>query len=640
MSDNKVTLDQLDDSAVEAMSSSVGDVSMLNTENKTIVGAITEIVGKKEIANAIGEPLAETDKFTEMSSEINGLLSTFKTNMMNAGVVVESGDKFKALIDKIKGLTEGEGNKGVQFASGVTTDFIQKEHAYTKVSSEGESSEEIFSAYDIELTFDFNPSLIYVYSKYDHTTLGMGTDCESVTIFDALEMQEMHLAYKLSMEVDIQKLPHLIENNIYYLPITSKSDSLVESLTIYESYWYAIGVGEEDTTLRDSLADILENKGVDVTEEDDMASLITKVDDMNTINTDKSQLLCYKVDEITYNLDSSNYGNDYFNVFVKDDFAYFIVQDKGMQTYGTISCNCKFIKYNIKTGEVVLEKIQYDNQTYNWRIADAYMGYDDIVIVGEFGIHSISLDDFTATQIFRDAYRISTNAKSFRIGDILYCGLDGQNYDYSSVVIAYNIKTKTVVNTIYTPRLVAGNDYDEFLYFLCPDLINEKIYFIGGDYGYPFYQTDLSLNVINMVHLNNSTSNTKFNSRFAFANDTKLSVITQDLNSRYPNVCEINIADPLSECTNRSLNCECFLDGYIDLSSFTVYTHLEAPCVAYYGQYAFIKHKDSFVRINTLNGTAVNISIPLYFKIFRVIDENTIECITRTGIYTFKIEEI
>jgi hypothetical protein len=107
MSDNKVTLDQLDNSAVEAMSSSVGDVNMLNTENKTIVGAITEIVGKKEIANAIGEPLAETDKFTEMSSEINGLLSTFKTNMMNAGVVVESGDKFKALIDKIATMSGG-----------------------------------------------------------------------------------------------------------------------------------------------------------------------------------------------------------------------------------------------------------------------------------------------------------------------------------------------------------------------------------------------------------------------------------------------------------------------------------------------------------------------------------------------------
>ena len=43
--------------------------------------------------------------------------------------------------------------------------------------------------------------------------------------------------------------------------------------------YYAIGVGEEDNTLRDSLASILEDEGVSITEEDDMASLITKVDE-------------------------------------------------------------------------------------------------------------------------------------------------------------------------------------------------------------------------------------------------------------------------------------------------------------------------------------------------------------------------
>ena len=43
--------------------------------------------------------------------------------------------------------------------------------------------------------------------------------------------------------------------------------------------YYAIGVGEEDTALRDSLASILQEEGVNVTEEDDMASLISKVDE-------------------------------------------------------------------------------------------------------------------------------------------------------------------------------------------------------------------------------------------------------------------------------------------------------------------------------------------------------------------------
>jgi hypothetical protein len=68
------------------------------------------------------------------------------------------------------------------------------------------------------------------------------------------------------------------------------SDVTAESFTVYQQVsvggdvtnikysWYAIGVGEEDTALRDSLASTLENKGVNVTEEDDIASLISKVD--------------------------------------------------------------------------------------------------------------------------------------------------------------------------------------------------------------------------------------------------------------------------------------------------------------------------------------------------------------------------
>ena len=74
--------------------------------------------GKELIANAVGEPLTAEESFDEMSNDINSLLATFKTNMMNNGVTVESNDRFKALIDKIKGLTEGEGNKGIQFAQG------------------------------------------------------------------------------------------------------------------------------------------------------------------------------------------------------------------------------------------------------------------------------------------------------------------------------------------------------------------------------------------------------------------------------------------------------------------------------------------------------------------------------------------
>jgi hypothetical protein len=59
--------------------------------------------------------------------------------------------------------------------------------------------------------------------------------------------------------------------------------------------WYAIGIGEEDTTLRDSLASILQEEGIIITEDDDMASLISKVDeeftkDNNTINSLTNEL--------------------------------------------------------------------------------------------------------------------------------------------------------------------------------------------------------------------------------------------------------------------------------------------------------------------------------------------------------------
>ena len=285
MSDNKVTLDQLDDSAVEAMSSSVGDVSVLNTENKTIVGAITEIVGKKEIANAIGEPLAETDKFTEMSSEINGLLSTFKTNMMNAGVVVESGDKFKALIDKIKGLTEGEGNKGVRFVSGHTTDVDFKTHTHTYTNSEGEEVTDSNKMFDIEIELDFDPSIILVASKFTLSTLGLPTDMESITVYDKLEKNKIAFGeYGSKNSSNFSNsyiLPPLVEENKYYLPIAYPALATIQlsNITVNQCTWYAIGVGEEDTTLRDSLASILEEEGVEITEEDDTASLITKVDE-------------------------------------------------------------------------------------------------------------------------------------------------------------------------------------------------------------------------------------------------------------------------------------------------------------------------------------------------------------------------
>ena len=274
MSDNKITQDQLEPNVMEELESGIGDLSTLSTENKdSLVAAVTEIYGKNVIAEAIGEPLAVTDTFSEMGSEINSLLSSFKTNMMNSGVVVESGDKFKQLIEKIKGLTEGEGNKGIKYAEGVLDDI---ELGIGK----GETREENFSRVIVQ-ELDFVPTFVAmrmdVFSGGYSNTIAIDSDKDGVWNWKPNPSGSILFIFSINEFID-KKFELNVGTDLDY-------DSNARNIK-----WYAIGVGEEDTTLRDSLADILENKGVDVTEEDDMASLISKVDDTLENNSYKTSV--------------------------------------------------------------------------------------------------------------------------------------------------------------------------------------------------------------------------------------------------------------------------------------------------------------------------------------------------------------
>ena len=232
----------------------------LSTSNKTIVGAINELFqnannGKELIASAIGEPLSSGDTFNAMSNDINSLLSTFKTNMMKNGVTVESGDKFKALIDKIATLSEGEG-KGIQYATGTGTMTIS-------------SSTQPFSSSGRIDNLPFTPTYVICYLPGDIYVNGE-TSYLSHAIVSNITTTQIS-AYTCNMNVTIN-------GNSFTVSATSRS-VLVKATSFT---YYAIGVGEEDTTLRDSLAGILGDKGVDVSPEDDMADLITKVDSISS----------------------------------------------------------------------------------------------------------------------------------------------------------------------------------------------------------------------------------------------------------------------------------------------------------------------------------------------------------------------
>ena len=246
----KITIDEMHNSLFN-YAQAVSDESLM-TESKTIVGAINEIYGKQLIADSVGEPLSNTDTYSKMSNDINNLLSTFKTNMMNAGVVVESGDKFKQLIDKIATMVEEGEGKGIQYASGITS------NNFSNVQIDGVD----FTCLNISL--NFKPTILIV---RNHGNYGFYIEDFYPDNFNIVTVDNGYDEYRNVKNYEIDK-----GNNNYSIPI---------GYTIQEdtTYYWAVGVGEEDTTLRDSLASILEDEGVSVSDEDDMASLISKVDE-------------------------------------------------------------------------------------------------------------------------------------------------------------------------------------------------------------------------------------------------------------------------------------------------------------------------------------------------------------------------
>ena len=292
----RISKDHLHPSVIESITSLIGDLSQLETTAKgNAVEAINELLanggnkeelealiaeiaeGKGLIANAVGEPLTAEDTFSAMSNDINSLLSTFKTNMMNNGVTVESSDKFKSLIDKIATMVEEGEGKGIQFASGTCGVSTGQ---YIKVTDLG-----------------FTPSIIIVSRVFTdpltNTEGHFSLYCPLVTgnpnnyIVGQTTSDSLGASEPMNLDgSDMSKS---------YISGDSFQIGTLSSSTSYQYNWVAIGVGEEDTTLRDSLASILTEEGVEVTEEDGMASLITKVDnEFDNINEELANALIDK----------------------------------------------------------------------------------------------------------------------------------------------------------------------------------------------------------------------------------------------------------------------------------------------------------------------------------------------------------
>ena len=318
----------------------------LKTTNKTIVGAINELFqsannGKELIANAIGAPLNAEDTFSAMSEDITDLLFKFRTNMTNNGVTVEGGDTFNQLIDKIAIMAE-EG-KGIRYKSGV--------YSLGEIRTFNEIYGDELYEYDyqsINIPKDFDMNFVYVNTDYNFLFYDTDkkknyevyvTDCVlydpllqtlddgtvyvfTHSFFDVYDAETgeywnwgaWSTKIKLVEETDHIVLPLI--GSYYVIPHALSSDNIT-----FNSY-YAVGLGEEDTALRDSientrstLAGLMQEGGYDITGEEDIDSLLDllilsgiSVDGIKQISCGQNHTFILKKDGSIYSCGNNYYG--------------------------------------------------------------------------------------------------------------------------------------------------------------------------------------------------------------------------------------------------------------------------------------------------------------------------------------------
>ena len=322
-------LEELEDKEVEVDLSGYQEKTDndLVTESKDIVGAINELFqsannGKELIADAIGEPLNAEDTFAAMGNDIKGLLSTFKTNMMNNGVAVESTDKFKSLIDKIATMAEEDededsiyqdhildANNQIYKANYYDNFESRKTFAYTSYTTNFDSKNESYngemtiyvkadtntSNYGLCATLDFvNYTPIDLTNVNSITIVAKKSYIQTNTQFGFLDFTSSSSGFNSEGAIFSRKVEIAMSTSEYETYSIDTSDMVGKHCICIESKFtgltnknaeafvfiqqITLNTTEKPTDpLRDSLASILEEEGVEVTEEDTMASLIAKL---------------------------------------------------------------------------------------------------------------------------------------------------------------------------------------------------------------------------------------------------------------------------------------------------------------------------------------------------------------------------
>ena len=284
---NLINENGLDEEELKAMLKDTMSISELNTNSKTVIGAINELFqsannGKELIASAIGEPLSSNDTFSAMSDGINNLNSQFKSALMNNGVSIESDDKFKQMIDKLAALAEEGSGKGIQYASGYFTGVLQNYDTGDCIT--------------FNIDCDFVPTVLFLRIAY---VSGDGySEIQNIFVSN-LSRFTINPDPRIS---DGYTSTYLIEAEITNLTNSSFDIHIINGsvgkTVVQFTEYYAIGVGENNTSgLNIISATELPAKGVDnqicvITDKPvDLFTVSSNFNDKN--NTDTSYITLY-----------------------------------------------------------------------------------------------------------------------------------------------------------------------------------------------------------------------------------------------------------------------------------------------------------------------------------------------------------
>ena len=286
---NLVYREQLDDNVIEMLSEDIGSNYSLRTENsKTIVEALNEINSKDALASAFGDPLLNTDTYNDMSEKIHDVTNSFKSALLDKGVVSSKYDKINSLISKIKNIPQSVSNS--RFASGTILPGYTTTDNKT-ISFINKSSDTYIGGPIIINDLGFIPRYFIAY-RLRNSYLDFSI-AYRVNDDDILFLTGWCLDKNGNASEDFLKMFNT--NDYAYL----REESIKVPAFFYESSntidytWFAFGdieASEEERALTESLRDILTDKGVGSTSADNLSDLILKVDNLWGVN-EKQQII-------------------------------------------------------------------------------------------------------------------------------------------------------------------------------------------------------------------------------------------------------------------------------------------------------------------------------------------------------------